>query len=288
MVQAMLMGFVGILPYIVAVFLLWMTYKFIHDRLTHYNDDDQIKANNEAAGLNRGGAYLGVGIAASGSLIGNDLNYLEGIMWFIVDGLAAIAVFTAASFAIDAVLLRRIRNATHIEAGNKAVATVEAAAMISLGVITCASFSGGGQEPLPGLGSAVLFSVLGVALLAGTYLLFGFLYNLRHKCDVEREIESGNTAMAKEVSGFLLAMSVTLWFSISGDFTGWINDIASFFIAAAASLTSVSLAWFLSGRLLSSTPSIIGGVHQRNDTAASLKLAAMVAFGLIAGLVTFS
>lgn len=294
MAKSLLMGFVGILPFIAVAFVLWLIYQFIHDRLTHYDDVAEIKSDNVAAGINRAGAFLGVGIAASGSLIGNDRSFGEMLLWFFVDGLAAIVVFTIAAFAVDAVFLPRIRNADHILAGNKAVGVVEAAAYIGIGIITCASFSGGGQDVWPGLLSATLFSYLGLGLVVGAFALFCLAYRALYKCDVREQIKHGNVAMAIEVGGVLLAMSVTLWFSISGDFTGWLNDIAYFFIAAISSMASVSLAWFLSGRLLSRTPSIVKdeqtgrGIHQRNIAAAIIKMGAMGAFGLVAGLVTFA
>lgn len=288
MLKAMSMGFIGILPYMVALFGLWMIYKVLHDRITHYDDDGEIKAHNEAAGINRAGAYVGIGIAASGSLIGSDLGFWADLGMFILDGLAAILVFTVAKFVMDWVILHQVRNIDQVAAGNKAVAMVEAFSMVSLGIIGCASFSGGGQNVWAGLGSATLFSSFGVILLASVYWLFSLVYRLQYKCSVSGEIESGNTAMAKEVGGMLLAMSIALWFSISGDFTGWVDDIVYFLIAAISSMASVLLAWFLSGRLLTRTPSVVDGVHQHNDAAAILKMGAMVAFGLTAGLVTFS
>lgn len=288
MIKSLGMGFIGILPFVAVASVLWVIYKTIHDRLTHYDDKAELSAGNTAAGLARAGAYLGVGIAASGSLIGSEEPFWFDLLMFLIDGLVAIGVFTVASFVLDAVILRKIRNADHIVAGNMAVAVLEASALVSLGIIMSAAFSGGGQNILAGLGSAVLYSFIGLATIALIYLAFCGLYRLVHKCVVEKEIKQNNVGLASEAGGVLLGMSITLWFSISGDFTGWLNDFVSYAIAAGSSVLAVGVAWFLSGRLLTGVPSVKDGTHLGNVAIGVIKMFALMGFGLIAGLVTFS
>ncbi|TAH31877.1 DUF350 domain-containing protein [Candidatus Saccharibacteria bacterium] len=288
MINSLVLGFIGILPFVIVASGLWMVYKTIHDRLTHYDDKAELSAGNTAAGLARAGAYLGVGIAASGSLIGSNEPFWFDLLMFMIDGLVAIGVFTVASFVLDAVILRKIRNADHIVAGNMAVAVLEASALVSLGIIMSAAFSGGGQNILAGLGSAVLYSFIGLATIALIYLAFCGLYRLVHKCVVEKEIKQNNVGLASEAGGVLLGMSITLWFSISGDFTGWLNDFVSYAIAAGSSVLAVGVAWFLSGRLLTGVPSVKDGTHLGNVAIGVIKMFALMGFGLIAGLVTFS
>lgn len=289
MIRISLLGLLGIIPYLAVAFGLLFVYKLLHDKLTHYDDREQLRQGNSAVGLTRAGAYLGVVIAMGGSLINSDLPVLLDFAMFALDGVFAVIIFTFASFAIDWVTLRKIDNASLVAADNKAVAILEACAYIALGVIMNASFSGGGGGFWTGMASALVFSLIGLATLLAIYVVFELLYRWRYHCEVEREIEKGNVAMAIETGGVLLAMSITLWCSISGDFFGWLLDILSYAIAALSSVVAVGLAWFISGRIFTGVASVNpDGTHAQNRPIAIIRMFLMMAWGLVAGLVTFS
>ncbi len=289
MIKISLYGLVGIIPYLAVAFGLLFVYKALHDAITRYDDREELRRDNSAAGLTRAGAYLGVVIAMGGSLINSDLPMFIDFAMFALDGVFAVVIFTVATFAFDWAILWKNNNAKQVAAGNKAVAIVEACAFVALGIIMNASFSGGGGGFWTGMLSALVFSIIGLATLLVIYLVFVRLYRWRYHCDVEREVEDGNEAMALEAGGVLLAMSITLWCSISGDFFGWILDILSYAIAALSSVVAVGLAWFISGRVFTGVASVNpDGTHTRNRSIAYIRMFLLVAWGLIAGLVTFS
>jgi len=289
MIRISLLGLLGIIPYLAVALGLLFIYKVLHDSITHYDDRAELLRGNTAVGLTRAGAYLGVVIAMGGSLINSDLPWFIDFGMFALDGVLAVGVFTAASFAFDWVILWKNNNAKQVEAGNKAVAIIEACAYISLGIIMNASFSGSGGGFWTGMLSAMVFSTLGLGTLLVIYLVFVRLYHWRYRCKVEQEIENGNVAMAIETSGVLLAMSITLWCSISGDFRGWIVDILSYGVAALSSVVAVGLAWFISGRIFTGVPSVdTDGKHAQNRAIALIRMFLLLAWGLTAGLVTFS
>ncbi|HEX6258516.1 MAG TPA: DUF350 domain-containing protein [Candidatus Saccharimonadales bacterium] len=255
MATTILSGFGTGLSYVLASLILLFIYRLIHDRITPFDDREQLKWGNAAAAVNRSAAYLGVMLAASGSLIKSDRpSYGDGLMMFMIDGLLAIVVFTAATYAFDWIIVRHVNNTKLIAEGNLAVAVLEACSYMSLGIIVSASFSGSGQELLPGLLSAVLFSAVGVVTLVVIYAAYCAFWRLALGCDIDNRVGQGSLPAAFDAGLLLLAMSVTLWFSISGDFSGWGTDLLSYAISLAQCtlvvpagrvLTALVLTWRL-------------------------------------------
>jgi len=289
--EMLVRGLLGILPHLVLAFLVLLPlFKLVHDKITPIDDDAALRAGNAAAGINRGGAYAGFLIAMSGSLIlSEETSYLSDLGMFLLDGVIALGVFAAAHYAFDWVILKKVNNARAILGGNVAVAIVELCAYLSLGLIMSASFSGGGQSIWAGMASAVLFSAIGLGTLMGVYAAYDAGWRWRRHCDVDKQIGDGNVAAAIDAGSLMLAMSITLWFSISGDFTGWWNDIASFAVAALSSILAVSigrgLAVLVLARGLGSTGS---GLHHGNVAKSAIVGLSAIGAGLVAGLVTFT
>lgn len=289
-VEMLVRGLVGILPHLLLAFLVLLPlFKWVHDKITPIDDDVALKAGNAAAGINRGGAYAGFLIAMSGSLIlSEEPSYLHDLLMFLLDGVIALGVFAVAHYAFDWIILKKVNNASAILDGNVAVAFVELCAYLSLGLIMSASFSGGGQDIVMGVASAILFSAIGLATLMGVYAVYNVGWRLR-RCDVDKQIGDGNVAAAIDAGSLMLAMSITLWFSIAGDFTGWANDIVSFAVAALSSILAVSIGRGLAvAMLVRGFGSTKGGLHHGNVAKSAIVGLSAIGAGLVAGLVTFS
>ena len=281
-------GLVGILPYLLVAFALLLAFKAVHDWITPIDDNEALKEGNVAAGINRGGAYLGFLVAMSGSLILSKEGYLTDLGMFLLDGVIALAVFAAAHYAFDWIILKKVNNATAIRGGNVAVAVVELCAYLALGLITSASFSGGGQGLLAGMASAILFSAIGLATLVTVYAVYVTVWQWRVGCDIDMQVGANNYAAALDAGSLLVAISITLWFSISGDFTGWGTDLLSYAVAAASSVVAVSIARGLAVKVLArGLPVTKDGAHHGNAAKSAIVGLASIGAGLIAGLVTF-
>jgi uncharacterized membrane protein YjfL (UPF0719 family) len=276
-------GFVGIVPYIAAAFVLLFIFKLVHDLITPFKDHEELVRGNAAAGINRGGAYLGFLIAASGSLILSEHTYLVDLGMFMLDGVVAVVVFALAYYAFDHVILWKVNNSEAIQQGNKAVAVLEACAYVALGLIMSASFSGGGQSVLMGLASAVLFSAIGLGTLMAVYVMYDVLRRLFGSYNIDKRVGQGSMTAAIDAGTLLLAVSITLWFSISGDFTGWGSDLLSYAVAAAASIVAVSM-----GRVIA-LMTLARGLQRSDDNVARASIVGFVSIGIgfLAGLVTF-
>lgn len=282
-----LRGLVGILPYLAVAFALLFAFKVLHDWITPIDDDREVRHGNIAAGINRGAAYLGFLVAMSGSLIQSEQNYWDDLGMFALDGVIAFGVFAAGHYAFDWVILKKVNNATAIRGGNVAVAVTELCAYLALGLVTSASFSGGGQGLWAGMASAVVFSFVGLATLVAVYAVYMVAWRNRRGYDIDSLIAQGNTAAALDAGSLLFAISVTLWFSISGDFTGWGEDLLSYAVAAVSSIVAVSIARGLAILLLARGLSVTGRGHHSNAAKSAIVGLVSVGAGLVAGLVTF-
>lgn len=278
-------------PFVVIAAGLLVVFRLVFDRLTPYNDR-QVKRGGtkaaQAARITRWGAYLGFLIATTGSLVMSDLPYWNDVQMFAIDGVVALAVFAAAYYIADLTVLRRINNAHQIERGNTAVAKVEFCAYVGLGIIMNASFAGGGdQSVVSGLLSAALFSGVGLLTLMAVYTVYTIAWAMRG-CNLDAQVLAGNRAAAIEAGSLLLAMSVTLWFAIVGDFTGWASDLKSYALAAAYSVVAVSLGRSLASLLLRGLGRTRRGKHHASATKAWVVGLVSVACGLGAGLYVIS
>lgn len=213
--------------YVAAALLLLLVYAAVLN-LFRYRDADYLNTNNPAPIVQRGGRYLGLSIAMGGALVGMTSQFTESLGLFLIDGVLALAVFIALIYVLDFITLWRIDNTRLVLGGNVAIAIVEAAASVALGLIMAASFVGEGPGLVNGLISAVVFSALGLATIALVY----WGYELLTRWNLEEEIQRDNRAAAIDVGGFILSMGLVLFFSIRGDFTGWFSDLTSYGIAA--------------------------------------------------------
>lgn len=282
-------GFVEPLPYLIVSALLLLIYKIVHDWITEYDDDALLKKGNRAVAITRAGAYLGVAIAMTGSLINNDeRTYWERVGMFALDGVIALGVLTAAVFLFDKVIVRGVKNSASIAGGNFAVGFLEASAYISIGLITSASFSGNGQGLFLGIVNAMVYSGIGMMTLAAIYLIYCWAWKRFKKRDVDAQVAQGNLAAAVDAGTLLVAISLTLWFSISGDFTDWVGDFVSYLLAVLSSTLLIPLGRMLASWLLARNLDPDGpDKHQGNLSKSFIVGLASVATGLMVGIIQF-
>lgn len=285
-----LLGFLGIFPYLLIELGLLYGFKKIHDRITRYDDDAEVRQGNLAAGIGRGGMYLGLVLAMNGSLLTMQFDYLSDLLWFALDGLWAVVAMTLASLVLDKVVLPRIDNRKEIGEGNLAVAVVEAAGYIGLGFIMLTSLAGGGAATwFQDFMSGLVFAVLGLGALMSVYGLFVLAYKLVRGYKVSDEIAGGNVAIAIEVAGVLLGMSLVLGFSIIGNFQGWFQDILAFVIAALSGVLMVAVGQVVSRYLFVRGGTLLpDGGHAANVASASINALLLVAIGSTVGLAIFA
>lgn len=284
----------GFIYVIVGIFFIWLV-KTIDDwRTKTFDDDVHIDDGNIAVGLRRAGLYIGIAIALSGAVKGPSNGFFLDLSLLLFDGLIITGFMFSSRFINDFIMLGNISNddeciKTFIRpdgsktVGNTAVGMVEAGMYIATGFILNGSFSGVGGTFFQSMASAVLFFIIGQI----TLLFFGFLYELVTPFNVRNEIKKNNLAAGIGLGGILIALGIILMSSISGPFTGWGNDIASFGIYAVYSIVMLLIFRIVIDKLLLPTTDIATEVEKDQNVAALIvvesainAVAIMIAFSM--------
>ncbi len=219
-----------ILLYVALVFGFLFLSKKISDALTRFDDDAAIeKENNTAVSFRRFGLYTGISIALAGVMT-DDVSGID-ILIFLLDGAIATAIFFIAHFINDLAIVPHVRNNELIKAGNVSTGILEAGSFIATGILLNGVFSGteGGT-----FYSVVFFFLAQLILIIAVYIhqkLYRFNVT---KCMIEGNLSAGIT-----VAGLLVAYSLILRSSISGEFTGWAESLGWFGISAITGMVAL-------------------------------------------------
>ena len=284
----------GFVYVIVGMFFIWLVKRIDDWRTKEFDDDVHIDDGNVAVGLRRAGLYLGVAIALSGAMGGTSKGFFIDIIQLIIDGLIITGFMFSSRFINDYIMLGHISNDEecvrvyiHPEegkrtVGNTAVGMVEAGMYLATGFILNGSISGTGGTFFQSIASAILFFILGQMVL----LVFGFLYELITPFNVRTEIKNNNLAAGVGLGGILVAMGIILMASISGPFTGWGRDLASFMIYAGYGIVMLLIFRFVVDRLLLPTTNIATEVKEDRNVAALVVVVS--AINAVAIIIAFS
>ena len=278
---------------IVGIFFIWLVKKVDDWRTKDFDDDVHIDDGNIAVGLRRAGLYLGIAIALSGAMGGSSKGFFLDVIQLLVDGLIITGFMFSSRSINDFIMLGNISNDKECvkeftqpdgskRIGNTAVGMVEAGMYVATGFILNGSISGTGGTFFQGIASAILFFVLGQLAL----LLFGFLYELITPFNVRNEIKDNNLAAGIGLGGILIALGIILMSSISGPFTGWTNDIASFGIYTVFGIVMLLIARAVVDRLLLPTTNIATEVKEDRNVAALIVVVSAV--NAVAIIIAFS
>ncbi|MDA3791339.1 MAG: DUF350 domain-containing protein [Desulfobacula sp.] len=278
---------------IVGIFFVWLVKRVDDWRTKEFDDDVHIDDGNVAVGLRRAGLYLGIAIALSGAMGGSSKGFFLDVIQLLVDGLIITGFMFSSRFINDFIMLGNINNDEECVkeftqpdgskvVGNAAVGMVEAGMYIATGFILNGSISGAGGNFFQSIASTVLFFILGQMAL----LVFGFLYELITPFNVRNEIKDNNLAAGIGLGGILIALGIILRSSISGPFTGWVNDLAGFGIYAAFGIVMLLIFSVVVDKLLLPTTNIATEVKEDRNVAALIVVVS--AINAVAIIIAFS
>jgi uncharacterized membrane protein YjfL (UPF0719 family) len=283
----------GLIYVIIGFFFIWLVKKADDFRTKDFDDDTHIDDGNVAVGLRRAGLYLGIAIALSGAMEGGSKGIFLDIIQLVVDGFIIAGFMFTSRFINDLIMLGNINNDKECIktfqqpdgsecTGNTAVGMVEAGMYIATGFILNGSLSGGGGTFIQGIASVILFFIVGQF----TLLIFGLLYELITPFNVREEIKNNNLAAGIGLGGILVALGIILMSSISGPFTGWGNDLASFGIYSVFGIAMLLIFRKIADKLLLPTTDIATEVKEDKNVAALVVIQS--AINAIAIIIAFS
>jgi uncharacterized membrane protein YjfL (UPF0719 family) len=261
-----------ILLYVALVFCFLFLSKKISDALTRFDDDAAVeKENNRAVALRRFGLYTGISIALAGVMT-DDVSGIE-VLIFLLDGAIATVIFFIAHFINDYAIVPHVRNNELIKAGNVSTGILEAGSFIATGILLNGVFSGTDG----GTFYSIVFFFLGQMLLIFAVLVHQKLYRFNvTKCMVEGNMSAGIT-----VAGLLIAYSLILRSSVSGEFTGWAESIGWFGISAITGMAALIIFEKAADWLFLPKTKIADDLCADNTAAVIIVQAIVISLGLI-------
>ncbi len=279
----------GLCYALVSVLFIFLAKKLDDWRTRDFDDDRHIDDGNLAVGLRRAGLYLGLAIGMIGALSGDSAGFSTDMRYLLVDGVLITGCLFFSRFINDFVMMGHMNNDQECikvfilgdgrtTTGNTALGIVEAGMYIATGFILNGSMSGGGGSFYQSLGSALVFFVLGQVVL----LVFGLVYEMISSFQVRDEIRQNNPAAGIGLAGILVALGIILKSSLSGPFTGWVNDIVGFFVYTLFGMILLLGFSVLVDRFLLPTTNIATEIKEDKNVAALVVVqATIIAVALI-------
>ncbi len=258
--------------YMLMIFGLLFVVKKAADAMTRFDDDAAVERDgNLAVALRRFGLYVGICIALTGIFMG-DVSETE-LLLFLQEAAVVVVIFFVAQFFNDYVIVRGVRNNDLIMQGNAPTGLIEAGSFIATGILVNGAFSG----EQGGIVSAVVFFSLGQAMMAIAIWIHQKIYRF----DVAECCKEGNMAAGVAIAGLLVAYSLILRSSISGDFIGWPESLGSFFISAATGMVCLIIFEKLAGVIFLPKTSISEDIKNGNTASIILVQGIVIALSVI-------
>lgn len=265
------------------------------------------EADNPAVGPALFGYLGGVSIVLAG-LLGTEGASLEdptGIAWDLAElfgwGLLAIVLLKLSGWLNDKLILRGFENKKElVEDRNLGVGVTLGGSYIASGLVLAGALTGTvAPEVLP-TDASRLDRLLHELMSAGTFfalgqvalIVFGQIYRFIQPTDVFKAIEEdyvvdgvhhgGNAAAGIAFGGNLAALGLVLFGAARADFTGWVDNLATFGIVTGVGLVLLPLWRFFVDHVMLGKADLAKEIYEdRNCNAALLETASVIGMAMV-------
>ena len=209
--------------------------KYARDIVTPYRIDEQVtKSRNLGVSLRLSGYLVGVILVFLGALyqpfllstqegLGFNADFGEDVLEVFVYTLVGIVALNVVRIIVNRLVLYKFDIEKQIVEGkNVGAGAVEFGTYAATGLLIggAASGEGGGADV------ALAFFGMGLVVL----ILFALFYQLTTPFDIHSQIEGDNTAVGIALGSNLVAMGLVIFKAVFGNFDGWNQALASFFV----------------------------------------------------------
>ena len=209
--------------------------KYARDIVTPYRIDEQVtKSRNLGVSLRLSGYLVGVILVFLGALyqpfllstqegLGFNADFGEDVLEVFVYTLVGIVALNVVRIIVNRLVLYKFDIEKQIVEGkNVGAGAVEFGTYVATGLLIggAASGEGGGADVAPA------FFGMGLVVL----ILFALFYQLTTPFDIHSQIEGDNTAVGIALGSNLVAMGLVIFKAVFGNFDGWNQALASFFV----------------------------------------------------------
>ena len=209
--------------------------KYARDIVTPYRIDEQVtKSRNLGVSLRLSGYLVGVILVFLGALyqpfllstqegLGFNADFGEDVLEVFVYTLVGIVALNVVRIIVNRLVLYKFDIEKQIVEGkNVGAGAVEFGTYIATGLLIGGAVSGEGG----GADVALAFFGMGLVVL----ILFALFYQLTTPFDIHSQIEGDNTAVGIALGSNLVAMGLVIFKAVFGNFDGWNQALASFFV----------------------------------------------------------
>lgn len=270
-------GFAGLELLIFAAFIIigWS----LINKITSFDDHEVLFVQRNAAyAAQRAGLVLGQAIAMTALVGSHSSNRWQDIGWLCGGGAWTIAVL----LCLRLVLSKLVSFDPQAQHGTLSVGVVRAAFYIAGGLIISAGLGGYAPSVAEGLASTVVFTLLGLLVLAGAYLISDRVPPFR----LSSRVRSGNMAAALIAGGFTVALGLVLRNAIIGDFTGWASGLIGFAVTAVVAVAAFYLLCLAVDRWIITNATLAEVVEGEHLLAAGIVAISLIAIALGVGSVS--
>ena len=209
--------------------------KYARDIVTPYRIDEQVtKSRNLGVSLRLSGYLVGVILVFLGALyqpflrgqqegLGFNADFGEDVLEVFVYTLVGIVALNVVRIIVNRLVLYKFDIEKQIVEGkNVGAGAVEFGTYVATGLLIGGAASGEGG------GADVSLAFFGMGLVV--LILFALFYQLTTPFDIHSQIEGDNTAVGIALGSNLVAMGLVIFKAVFGNFDGWNQALASFFV----------------------------------------------------------
>jgi uncharacterized membrane protein YjfL (UPF0719 family) len=249
--------------------------KWLHNALTPYGVNLELKSGNLAAAVSLSGYLLGVLIVMVGAFLGPSNGFRADLLGFAGYALLGILLLNGARWINDKLFLCHFCNTAEIVRDrNVGTGAVEFGSYVATALVIAGAVHGEGG----GLHTALVFAALGQLALA----LGIWLYDMLTPLKLLEEIEADNVPAGIALGGMMIALGILMMRGTQGNFIDWGFNLAHFGVDAAAGLLLFPLVRLLSDRVLVPGLDLDQAVlRQRNIAAAAVEAIVAVSIAVL-------
>ncbi|MCG8386559.1 MAG: DUF350 domain-containing protein [Cytophagales bacterium] len=242
-------GIITTAIYLAASFILFVIGKVVYQlfhpkvKVTH----ELVENDNFAFSFAYVGYFIGLLLAIGSAVLGESSGLWIDLVDIGVYGLLAILLLNLSIIINDKVILRHFSVKKEIlEDRNMGTGIIEGAIAIATGLIILGAIHGEGYGDGGPIVTAILYWILGMALMFITSLV----YNAITPYDVHEHIEKDNVAVGIGFAGAMIAIANLVRFALMHDFEDWIITLEDVGVDVAIGLVFLPLARFLTDKIL--------------------------------------
>lgn len=257
-------------------FVLFLLAKWCKDICTPYKiNDELVKKDNIAIALTMSGYYLATAAIFVGALCGPTQGFKKDILMVGSYSLLGLVFLNISRWFNDKLILRKFCNTEQlVKEKNASVGVVQFGTYLATGIIAAGAISGQGGNFL----TSIVFFVLGQISL----FIFSCIYEKLSPYNIHQEVQQKNLASGIAFSGHLIALSIIIMNSASGDFMNWGQDLTYFAVANLVAFIFLPIIRFVMDRLVVPGDSLGREIKEdKNVGAGFLEATIAISFAVI-------